>query len=227
MLLDPLAAVLKNFVTGANENEKHLLNVNLDRDFKATEVVDLSEARAGDHCPRCGAAIVVKDGIEVGNTFMLGTKYSEALGARFLDADGNEKPCLMGSYGIGITRTPQAVLEKYHDDKGIIWPKNIAPFLVEIVPIKMDASDQIKAAETIYQLLNNAGIDVLLDDRDERPGVKFNDADLIGLPIRLTIGAKSLKEGKVELKARSRSEVELVPVDAVVDAVRRMADSLN
>lgn len=227
MLLDPLVAALKNFVAGANENEKHIMNVNADRDFKPNKIIDLSVARAGDRCPRCGAAMVVKDGIEVGNTFMLGTKYSEALGARFLDADGNEKPCLMGSYGIGITRTPQAVLEKYHDDKGIIWPKNIAPFLVEIVPIKMDASDQVEAAETIYQLLTDAGIDVLLDDRDERPGVKFNDADLIGLPIRLTIGAKSLKDGKVELKARGRSEVELVPVGDVVEAVRRMADSLN
>ncbi len=227
LLVDPLVARLRNFVVGANENERHILNVNLGRDFEATRIVDLSEARAGDLCPRCGGPMVVKDGIEVGNTFMLGTKYSEALGAKFLDAQGNEKPCLMGSYGIGITRTPQAVLEKYYDEKGIIWPKNIAPFLVEIVPIKMDSPAQRDAAEDIYGQLTRAGIEVLLDDRDERPGVKFNDADLIGIPIRLTIGDKQLKGGKVELKARGRPEVELVPVDRVVEGVREMADSLN
>jgi len=227
MLVDPLVTELKNFVVGANENEKHILNVNVGRDFKATRVVDLSKARAGDSCPRCGGELVVKDGIEVGNTFMLGTKYSEALGARFLDAEGNEKPCIMGSYGIGITRTPQAALEKYHDDKGIIWPKSIAPYLVEIVPIKYDSPSQGEAADRIYKMLTEAGIEVLLDDREERPGVKFNDADLIGLPIRITIGDKSLKDGKVELKARSRDTVELTPVDRIVEAVRRLAEELN
>lgn len=227
ILVDPLVAQLKNFVVGANENEKHYLNVNLDRDFKAAEIVNLTEARAGDTCPRCDGTMVVKDGIEVGNTFMLGTKYSEALGAKFLDADGNEQPCLMGSYGIGITRTPQAALEIYNDDKGIIWPKNIAPFLVEIVPLKMDSELQIEAADKIYRELQDAGIDVLIDDRDLRPGVKFNDADLIGLPIRITIGDKSLKDGNVELKARSSTEMELVPVGQVVEAVQRLAESLN
>lgn len=170
--------------------------------------------------------MVVKDGIEVGNTFMLGTKYSEALGAKFLDAEGNEKPCLMGSYGIGITRTPQAALEKFHDDKGIIWPKNIAPFLVEIVPISMDSQSQVEAAEKIYATLTENGIDVLLDDRPERPGVKFNDADLVGIPIRLTIGDKSLKQGKVELKARSSDQVDLVDLDRVLEAVRELAERL-
>jgi prolyl-tRNA synthetase len=227
IIVDPLVAELKNFVVGANENEKHYLNVNLDRDFKAAEIVNLTEARAGDTCPRCDGTMVVKDAIEVGNTFMLGTKYSEALGAKFLDADGNEQPCLMGSYGIGITRTPQAALEMYNDDKGIIWPKNIAPFLVEIVPLKMDSEAQIEAADKIYQELQDAGIDVLIDDRDLRPGVKFNDADLIGLPIRITIGDKSLKDGNIELKARSSSEMALVPVDQVVEAVQRLAESLN
>jgi prolyl-tRNA synthetase len=227
IMVDPLAAEVKNCVVGANENEKHLLNVNIDRDFKATQVVDMSEARAGDLCPECGQAMVVKDGIEVGNTFNLGTKYAEALGAKFLDAEGNENPCIMGSYGIGVTRTPQAALEKYHDDKGIIWPKNIAPFLVEIVPLKMEDSAQAEAAEKIYQDLTAVGVDVLIDDRDERPGVKFNDADLIGLPIRLTIGAKSLKDGKVEMKARASSDMELVALDDVVEAVLRLAEGLN
>lgn len=227
ILVDPLAAAVANCVVGANENEKHFLNVNIERDFKATQIVDLTDARAGDICPKCGQAMVVKDGIEVGNTFMLGTKYSEALGAKFLDAEGNENPCIMGSYGIGVTRTPQAALERYHDDKGIIWPKNIAPFLVEIVPLKMEDQAQAEAAETIYRELTEVGIDVLIDDRDERPGVKFNDADLVGVPIRLTIGAKSLKDGKVEMKARSSSEMELVALSDVVEAVQRLAETLN
>ncbi|MEW5795459.1 MAG: proline--tRNA ligase [Candidatus Zixiibacteriota bacterium] len=227
LLVDPLVTELQNFVTGANQDEKHILNVNIGRDFKPSKVVDLSKARAGDLCPRCGGELVVKDGIEVGNTFMLGTKYSETLGAKFLDADGNEKPCIMGSYGIGITRTPQAALEKYHDDKGIVWPKSIAPFLVEIVPVSMSSAAQVDTAEKIYRQLNENGIDVLLDDRDERPGVKFMDADLVGLPIRLTIGDKSLKDGKVELKARSGSQVHLVTVEQVVKAVLKMADGLN
>jgi prolyl-tRNA synthetase len=227
LLVDPLVAELRNGIVGANQNEKHILNVNVDRDFKATRIVDLSKARAGDCCPRCEGVMVVKDGIEVGNTFMLGTKYSETLGAKFLDTDGNEKPCIMGSYGIGITRTPQAVLEKYHDDKGIIWPRSIAPYLVEIVPISMASPRQVEAAEKVYSLLTEAGIEVLLDDRDERPGVKFMDADLIGLPIRLTIGDKSLKDSKVELKARALDKVELVPIGDVVKAVTNLADSLN
>jgi prolyl-tRNA synthetase len=227
LLVDPLAAAVRNCIVGANQNEKHILNVNLERDFKATKIVDLSKARAGDLCPQCGGAMVVKDGIEVGNTFMLGTKYSESLGAKFLDTDGSEKPCIMGSYGIGITRTPQAALEKYHDDKGIIWPRSLAPYLVEIVPISMASAQQVEAAERVYTDLTAAGVEVLLDDRDERPGVKFMDADLIGLPIRLTIGDKSLKEGKVELKARVSDQVELVPVGDVVRAVKVLADGLN
>ena len=227
LLVDPLAAAVRNCIVGANQKEKHILNVNIERDFKATKLVDLSKARAGDLCPQCGGVMVVKDGIEVGNTFMLGTKYSEALGGKFLDADGNEKPCIMGSYGIGITRTPQAALEKYHDDKGIIWPRSLAPYLVEIVLISMASAQQIEAAEKVYALLTEAGFEVLLDDRDERPGVKFMDADLIGLPIRVTIGDKSLKEGKIELKARASDRVELVALDEVVRAVKALADSLN
>ena len=227
LLVDPLVTSLKNFVVGANQKEKHILNVNLGRDFVASKVVDLSNTRAGDLCPLCGGVMVVKDGIEVGNTFQLGTKYSDTLGAKFLDAEGNEKPCIMGSYGIGITRTPQADLEKYHDDKGIIWPKSLAPYLVEIVLVSMSSPQQKAAAEQIYAQLWKAGVETLMDDRDERPGVKFMDADLIGLPIRLTIGDKSLKDGKVELKARSRAEVELVPLDGVVEAVRKMASGLN
>ncbi|MDF1544069.1 MAG: proline--tRNA ligase [bacterium] len=228
ILVDPLVAELKNFVVGANENEKHIVNVNIDRDFKADLVVDLSLAAGEDGCPNCDAGqLICKSGIEVGNTFMLGTKYSDALGAKFLDEKGAEQLIIMGSYGIGITRTPQAALEKYCDDKGIIWPKSIAPYLVEIIPLKPGDQTQMEAAEKIYNDLEAAGLDVLMDDREERPGVKFNDADLIGLPIRITIGDKSLKDGNVELKARCEKDFALVPVGDIVGAVKQLAERLN
>lgn len=227
IIVDPLVAQLKNFVVGANADQQHIINVNHKRDFKATQIIDITLARDGDGCPNCKGRLIAKKGIEVGNTFMLGTKYSETLGARFLDAEGKEHPILMGSYGIGITRTPQAALERYHDEKGIIWPKNIAPYLVELIAVNMEKKAHIETASKVYEALNQAGIDVLYDDRMDRPGVKFNDADLIGLPIRITIGDKSLKEGKVELKARSEDEVELVDVDSVVEAVRKLAERLN
>ncbi len=160
-------------------------------------------------------------------SMMLGTKYSETLGAKFLDSDGKKQPILMGSYGIGITRTPQAALERYCDDKGIIWPKNIAPYLVQLIPLKMDSPEQVNAADKIYEALREAGIEVLYDDRNDRPGVKFNDADLIGLPIRITIGDKSLKDNKVELKARAETDMELVDLENVVEAVKNLAEKLN
>jgi len=226
--VDPLVAEMKNMIVGANESEKHLLNVNIDRDFKATKVVDLTSAQNDDLCPRCkGGKLNSKQGIEVGNTFMLGTKYSEALGAKYLDAEGKEHPIIMGSYGIGVTRTPQSALEKYHDDKGIIWPKNIAPFQVHLIPLNVNKESHLDVADKIYIGLNEAGIDVLYDDRDDRAGVKFNDADLIGLPARITIGDKSLKEGKVELKARSESDMVLVEIDHIVNAVKEVLARVN
>ena len=227
IIVDPLVAGLKNFIAGANEKEKHLINVNPDRDFKATKVIDITLARAGDRSPVSDSKLITKNGIEVGNAFMLGTKYSESLGAKFLDAEGKEHPFIMGSYGVGITRTPQAVLEKYHDDRGIIWPKSIAPYLVELIPLKMDNEEQVSTAETIYESLTAAGIEVLYDDRDERPGVKFSDADLVGMPVRITIGDKSLREGKVELKARSEDKMDLISVDNIVEAVKNLAQRLN
>ena len=227
LYVDPLVASSRNFVVGANQNEKHIINVNIIRDFKPTKTLDLSLAKAGDTCPKCDGQLVSKKGIEVGNTFMLGTKYSETLGAKFLDAEGKEQPMIMGSYGIGITRTPQAALEKYYDDKGIIWPKAIAPYLVELIPLKMDSLEQVKAADRIYKELTEAGIDVLMDDRDERPGVKFNDADLIGLPIRITIGDKSLKDNKIEIKARTAEKADLVDIEDAVKAVKNLAERLN
>ena len=220
ILADPLVAGMRNFVTGANAREQHLVNVNPGRDFEPDEVVDLTVARKGDGCPRCDGILDAKDGIEVGNTFMLGTKYSESLGATFLDAEGKERPCIMGSYGIGITRTPQAVIEKYHDDRGIIWPPAIAPYQVALVPLNLEKPAQRETAEQLYARLTEAGVEVLFDDRSERAGVKLNDADLIGLPVRVVIGDRSLKEGKVEVKARAEKTSEAVPLEGAVEAVR-------
>ncbi len=227
IIADPMVTGMTNFVVGANAAEKHIVDVNYQRDFTASKVADISKAQAGDMCPHCGNKMIAKKGIEVGNTFMLGTKYSESLGATFTDADGVEKPILMGSYGIGITRTPQSALERYFDDKGIIWPKNIAPYLVHLIPLNLEKEAQKVAAERIYQDLQKAGIDVLFDDRSERAGVKFNDADLIGMPIRITIGDKSLIDNKVELKARAEADMKLVAVEDVVAEVQALAARLN
>lgn len=228
IIVDPLAAALKNMIVGANENERHIKNVNIDRDFKADQIIDITLAREGDGCPITEDGILsAKSGIEVGNTFMLGTKYSESLGAVFLDAEGKEHPMIMGSYGIGVTRTPQAAIERYHDDKGIIWPKSIAPFDIEIIPLSMDNDQHVKTAEMLYASLSEAGFEVLIDDRSERPGVKFNDADLIGIPIRITIGDKSLKENSVEVKARAEKDFELVALDKVVESVRALYERLT
>lgn len=227
IVVDPLAAEVVNAVVGANENEKHIKNVNIKRDYNADIIVDVSLAKDQDICPICDDRMVAKSGIEVGNTFMLGTKYSESLGAKFLDANGKEHPIIMGSYGIGITRTPQAALESYNDDKGIIWPKAIAPYLVELIPLNMSKENLVEAAEKIYSDLIEAGIDVLYDDRSERAGVKFNDADLVGMPIRIAIGEKSLNDNKVEVKARASDEVHLVAVNEVIPFVKKLSEDLK
>ena len=225
MIVDSEVSRLKDFVTGANKNEAHLLNVNIERDFKPTAVIDIINAEEGELCPLCDGHLHAKKGIEVGNTFMLGTKYSNSMGATFTDAEGIEKPFIMGSYGIGITRTPQAAIEKYHDETGIVWPKNIAPYLAEIIPLNYAKEEHREAAEQIYNNLVSNNVDCLLDDRPERAGVKFNDADLIGIPAQVIIGDKSLKEAKIELKSRQTGEKELVPVENVVEGVKRLLES--
>lgn len=199
---------MRNFVTGANQSDYHFLNVNLGRDFDVEQTAQIRCAQEGEGCPRClKGKLLTSRGIEVGNTFMLGTKYSQALGANFLDADGQERPFIMGSYGIGITRTAQAAVEKFHDETGIIWPASIAPFSVEIVPLNIADERQKRVAFEIYDRMKENRMEVLIDDRDERAGVKFNDADLIGIPLRINIGAKSLKENKVEICVRRTKEV--------------------
>ena len=214
---------LKNFVTGANENDYHFTNVNVGRDFKIDQVTEIRCAKEGEMCPRCKRGrLHTSRGIEVGNTFMLGTKYSQSLGAKFLDADGQEKPFIMGSYGIGITRTAQAAVEKFHDEKGVIWPASIAPFGMEILPLNVADEKQRRAAFDIYQKAKDQGMEVLIDDRDERAGVKFNDADLIGLPLRVNVGAKSLKENRVEICVRKTKEVISVSLDEVVEKCKKL-----
>lgn len=217
VIADPEIKNMANFVVGANKDDSHIINVNLD-DFHIDEYVELRRAEAGEVCPRCGTGhLDAYSGIEVGNLFMLGTKYSESLGAYFVDKNGQERPFVMGSYGIGITRTAQAAVEAFHDDKGIIWPKTIAPYDFHILPLNMENDRHKQIAFSVMEKLENAGYSVILDDRDERPGVKFNDADLIGMPVRIAIGDKGLKEGVVDIVRRKDLSIEKVPIDGAVE----------
>ena len=210
---------MKNMVTGANELDTHLINVNLERDFQVDEFADIRQAQEGDPCPRCPGRLQVSRGIEVGHIFKLGTKYSEALGATYLDLEGKEQLLVMGCYGIGVGRTAAAAIEQNHDEHGIIFPLAIAPFHVLLLPVNNKDTQIMKAAEDLYKELVTQGIEVLLDDRDERPGVKFNDADVIGIPLRLTVGEKNLKEGKVEIKVRKSGEVILVDLQEASEKI--------
>jgi len=211
---------LRNFVVGANESDYHLKNANLDRDFAISEFADVRNVTHGDACPRCaGGTLEMWRGIEVGHVFKLGMKYSKALNATFLDPDGKEQTVFMGCYGIGIGRTVAACIEQNHDDNGIIFPLPIAPFQCIVSAVNPKDEAVSTAAEDIYARLQAIGVEVLYDDRDERPGVKFKDADLIGIPLRIVVGAKNLAEGKVELKLRRGGEMELLSID---DAVARV-----
>ncbi len=210
-----------NYVTGGNRRDLHLENVRVGRDFQARERADLTTAREGDRCPRCGEPMHQSRGIEVGHVFRLGTKYSEPMRARFLDAGGTERTAIMGCYGIGITRMVAAVIEQRHDENGIRWPYSVAPYHVHVVPVNWKDDRSRTTAESIYEGLVAAGVEALLDDRDERPGIKFKDADLLGMPLRVTVGEKGLKDGVVELRDRATGEVERVPVAEAVGACRR------
>jgi prolyl-tRNA synthetase len=212
---------MHNFVVGANEKDAHLKNVNLARDFSVEGFVDIRNVIAGDPCPRCDSGkLEIWRGIEVGHVFKLGTKYSKALNASFLDADGKEQIIFMGCYGIGIGRTVAACIEQNHDENGIIFPIPIAPFQVIVSSLSSKEDEVKETSEAIYHQLLDAGIEVLLDDRDERPGFKFKDADLIGIPLRIVVGAKNLVDGKVELKERRSGEVEILPIAEAVEKVK-------
>lgn len=218
--VDDEVAAMTDFVVGANAADAHLTGVNLDRDFKATAVGDFRQAAPGDACPRCdGGTFKGYKGIEVGHVFYLGQKYSKPMGVSFLDVDGKEKAAEMGCYGIGVTRIVAAAIEQHHDANGIVWPVPLAPFEVAVLELQQDDDNVIATAKKIYEDLQKAGIDVLYDDRDERAGVKFKDADLIGIPYRIAVGKKGLAEGIVELKLRKGTEVRKIKIDEVVPLV--------
>jgi prolyl-tRNA synthetase len=212
-----------NLTTGANEDDWHWSGVDIARDVNVAEWVDLREVSAGESCPKCGTAIEIVRCIEAGHIFKLGTKYSEAMGAHVLDADGNKRTIVMGSYGIGVGRNMATIAETHHDDKGLIWPVAVAPFEAVVTVMKIDDEDTMAAAEKLYADLLAAGVDAIIDDRDARAGVKFADSEVIGIPYRLTVGPRGIKDGKVEFTVRDGMETTEVPLadaaQAVIDAV--------
>ncbi|MBI3160072.1 MAG: proline--tRNA ligase [Chloroflexi bacterium] len=216
--VDELIKDSPNLVAGANETDYHFLNTNYGRDYEAHIIADLASAEEGAACPDCAAPLRTRRGVEVGNIFKLGTEYTAALGATFLDKEGREHPIIMGSYGIGSGRLLQCVVEEHNDEKGIIWPITVAPYHVHLVALRGGE----EAAERLYKELAVAGLEVLYDDREESPGVKFNDADLIGNPIRVTVSARTLKEGAVEIKLRQSDERMPVPL---VDAIQKVLEA--
>ncbi len=224
LVADRTVAAMHDFIVGANEVDFHLGGVNWGRDLPEPVVADLRNVRAGDPSPDGKGRLQIARGIEVGHVFFLGSKYSEALNATFVDEDGKSKPLQMGCYGIGITRMPAAAIEQNHDEKGIIWPRPLAPFEVVICPLGWSRSEAVRReAETLYRQLLDAGIDVILDDRDERPGSMFADWELIGVPLRVTIGDRGLKDGKIELTPRRTLATETIPLaDAARVAIERL-----
>lgn len=212
---------MTNFVMGANKEDYHIKNVNIGRDVSVDLFADLRIAKDTDLCPRCNGNLLFARGIEVGHVFKLGTKYSKPMKATYLDKSGKEKYMVMGCYGIGIGRTVAASIEQNHDVHGIIWPITIAPYQVIITPVNVNDESIRNIAEKLYESLLEKGLDVIIDDRDERAGVKFNDADLIGIPLRITIGKKALSEGKIEVKIRKSGEVKILETDEAVGFIIR------
>ncbi len=213
-----------NFVAGANRPETHLKNVNYPRDFSADITADIARACAGEGCPKCSGKLLLTHGIEVGHIFKLGTFLAERLGAFFTDPDGIDRPVVMGCYGIGIGRLLAAAIEQNHDDKGIIWPLPIAPYQVYLCPLYRENTGVEETVEKLYAELNSAGFEVLFDDRQESPGVKFNDADLLGIPIRVTVSPRTLKQDCVEVKRRSEKESQLVPLAEIAGRLKELID---
>jgi len=213
-----------NFVAGANKPETHIRNVNYPRDFTADIVADIARANPGNTCPRCGGAFKSSRGIEVGHNFKLDTLYSEAFDTKYVDKDGNTQLLVMGCYGIGLGRLMAAAVEQNHDDKGIIWPMAIAPYQVYLCPLYREGTEVSAVAEKLYAELTETGIEVLIDDRAESPGVKFNDADLLGIPVRITVSPRSLENGSVEVKKRAEKDSELVVVEKAVEKIAEMVN---
>jgi prolyl-tRNA synthetase len=228
IVVDESVRDARNLVAGANRVGWHLLNVNLGRDYQADIIADVAAADAGFRCPECGGAMRAERAIEIGNIFKLGTRYSEALGANYLDAEGQSHPILMGSYGIGSGRAVATVVEQRHDEKGIDWPVAVAPFHVSLMWLgSAEDTATVEAADALFASLTAAGIEVLYDDRAERAGVKFNDADLIGCPIRVSVSKRTLERGELELKARRRAEAVFVPLADAATAISALLDELR
>jgi prolyl-tRNA synthetase len=227
VVVDDIIPTSPNLVAGANEEGYHMRNVNYGRDFQAEIVADIAAAEQGSVCPRCAQPMQARRGVEVGNIFKLGTHFSESMHCTFLDQDGQQRPVIMGSYGIGSGRLLACIAEEHHDEQGLLWPISVTPYQVHLVALAGKAgpgtspSSSISAAEQIYQELKSQGIEVLFDDREESPGVKFNDADLIGLPIRLTVSERSLKQGGVEFKRRDSTEKVITPRAETIGKIKK------
>ena len=217
VIVDDLVARAPNLVAGANRPGVHLRNVNAGRDYTPDVVADITTARSGDACRTCGSPVRLANGIEVGNIFKLGTKYTEALGATFLAEDGSRRPVVMGSYGIGLGRALACVVEAHHDEKGIAWPIEVAPYRAHLVAIGANRDEAVRdAAEGLYRRLVEAGVPVLYDDRDESPGVKFTDAELLGMPTIVTVSPRSLAAGGIEVTDRASGERSVRPIEDLV-----------
>jgi prolyl-tRNA synthetase len=221
VIADDSITMGSNFITGANKPEYHFKNANYPRDFEVDITADIALAHHGDSCPKCGSNLSSTRGIEVGHIFKLGTFISEKLGASFLDQTGAYRPAVMGCYGIGLGRLLAAIVEQNHDDKGIIWPLSVAPYQIYLCLLHLDSPEVASAAEKAYQELENAGIEVLFDDRDESPGVKFNDADLLGIPLRSTLSPRTLKNQSIEAKWRTEKETELLPLENLAAEIKK------
>jgi len=224
IVVDPSAAGTSNLVVGANETDYHYINFNYGRDLKDADVVDIAAVREGDPCPVTGQPLLMKRGIEVGNIFQLGTKYSKPMNCNYLDKDGKSHPMIMGCYGIGVGRTMASVVEDSHDDYGPVWPMSIAPYQIHLCALNPDKDGVGAAAEKLYDELNKLGVEVLFDDRGEKAGFMFSDADLIGIPFRAIVSPKSLAQGKVEFKLRTSRDAELLPIE---DAAKLLAEKVR
>jgi prolyl-tRNA synthetase len=223
VVVDDLITTSPNLVAGANEDGFHFRNVNYGRDFQATIVTDISAAEAGFACPQCGTGLTESRGVEVGNIFKLGTKYTKALGADYLDKNGKAKPIVMGSYGIGSGRLFACIAEEHNDENGLVWPITVAPYHIHLVALRGGEEESQK----LYGNLVESGFEVLFDDRDETPGVKFNDADLIGIPIRITVSERSLEKGSVEIKLRRSQEKISVKLTGVIEHIKKVKSDLE
>jgi prolyl-tRNA synthetase len=222
IVADDSISLGSNFIAGANKPDTHLKNVNYPRDFKIDLLADIATARPGDGCPKCNGKLQSSRGIEVGHVFKLGTFLSEKLGAFFLDQNGASQSIIMGTYGIGLGRLMAAAVEQNHDDKGIIWPATIAPYHIYLCPLRLENSDVAESAEKLYQNLTRKNLEVLFDDRDESPGVKFNDADLLGIPLRLTISPRTMESQSIEIKWRNEKQTELLPLEGITARIKEL-----